>query len=176
MFGEIKDLITLKVRALELATNNGMIPPQSNYVQDPPEKIVERAKVYEEYLKAGVNISNKTDNNSIMQILPVLPMLYSMNAEGKGITPEWREFFEKSGIDSNLLDAVCGKKPEIEESKVDDLIDKVNESREIHFDGSVIKEWVHPELRNQKHRYEILRNDKSVFTGDDLRFLIFENL
>lgn len=174
MFGEIKDLATLKMRALELATGQVVTGIQTNALLPDPKEVVERAKVYEEYLKEGVKIPNSQGDFS--SFFTMLPILFSINSENRDISPEMRIFFEKSGVDPNLLDALCGKQTENKEKGVDDLIDKVNESREIHFDGCVIKEWVHPELRNEKHQYEIIQDGKVIAKGNDVRMLIFENL
>lgn len=177
MFGEIKDLASLKMRALELATGQVVPGIQTNVLLPEPKEVVERAKVYEEYLKDGVNLQDTTNSlQGLISPLTFMPFLLSLKSEGREITPEMRIFFEKSGVDPSLLDALCGKQSENEEKGVDDLIDKVNESREIHFVGCVIKEWVHPELRNEKHRYEIIQDSKVIAKGDDVRMLIFENL
>lgn len=177
MVGEIKDLASLKMRALELATGQVMTALQNNSLLPDPKEVVERAKVYEKYLKEGVNLQDTTNSlQGLISPLTFMPFLLSLKSEGREITPEMRIFFEKSGVDPSLLDALCGKSTENEEKGVDDLIDKVNESREIHYGGCVIKEWVHPELRNEKHRYEIIYDGKVMTKGDDVRMLIFENL
>lgn len=175
MFGEIKDLASLKVRSLEFAVGVGMMPPQSGYVIPDAKEVVERAKIYEEYLKEGVNIPNSQNQEGFSSLLSIIPLMYSMNPEGRVISPEWRAFFEKAGVDPSFLDAICGKSTDSGEKKVDDILDKVNESREIHFDGSVIKEWVYPELRNAKHRYEVIRKGETVAKGNSLQISIYEN-
>lgn len=174
MLGEIKDLASLKMRALELATGQMVTALQNNSLLPEPKEVIERAKVYEEYLKDGVKIPNSQGDFS--SFFTMLPILFSINSENRTISPEMRIFFEKSGVDPSLLDALCGNQSESEENGADDLIDKVNESREIHYGGCVIKEWVHPELRNEKHRYEIIQDGKIMAKGDDVRWLIFENL
>lgn len=174
MFGEIKDLASLKVRALELAVGIGMMPPQSGYVIPDAKEVVERAKIYEEYLKEGVNIPTNQWQDNSLTTLSIMPLIWNMKSEGREFTSEWRAFFEKVGIDPSLLDAICGKSTDSGEKKVDDILDKVNESREIHFDDYIVVEWLHPELRNHKHRYELRTNDIIVASGNDFIKVLFE--
>lgn len=176
MFGEIKDLATLKARALELALGVGTIAPlqPNNALLPDAEEVVKRAKIYENYLKEGVKISQSQGQDGFLSTLSVMPLIWNMKSEGKDLTPEWRIFFEKSGVDPSLLDALCGKKEESTEEKVDNLCDAVNQCQELNVDGVVVRQWLHPELRNSKHRFETIRNGEIVSTGDNFSIVIFE--
>lgn len=176
MFGEIKDLATLKSRALELALGVGAITPlqPNNATMPDAEEVVKRAKIYEDYLKEGVNISQSQGQDNFLSTISVMPLIWNLKSEGKDISPEWRTFFEKSGIDPSLVDALCGKKEESTEEKVDDLCDAVNQCQELNIDGVIVRQWLHPELRNSKHRFETIRNGEIVSTGDNFPIVIFE--
>lgn len=59
MFGEIKDLLSLRVRCLELALGNITMPnPNANPMPPAPE-VIERAKAYEDYLRNGMTLIDK---------------------------------------------------------------------------------------------------------------------
>lgn len=169
MYGEIKDNLSLRVKALELALHYPIAQP--NTPTQTPEESVERAKVYERYLRGDMSLPERQMfDNPFSLIFPL--MLSRMGGENSpNITPEMRDSLIKNGVDPNLVDAMCGKTEEpklTENEKIDAMCDIVGENRAMIIGDVLLTEWKHPQLRTKKHRYETFRNGEIVSCGNDL--------
>lgn len=169
MYGEIKDDLSLRIKALELAIGIGVQAPMPD---ETPEIVIARAKAYEDYIRGNVKFDNKKENEpfSLVSNLALVSALISIKDNGMEFTPEIREILIKSGADPSLIDSVFSKSNDSkDDDNVDALCDAVNEHRVTDLgNDAVLIEWLHPELRNNKHRYELKRGDETIATGDDL--------
>lgn len=175
MYGEIKDNLSLRVKALELALHYPIASP--NTPVETPEESVARAKIYESYLKGDMNLPERqVFDNPFNLVLPL--MLSRIGSESKpDITSEMRESLIKQGVDPSLIDAMCGKQEEPkpnESEKIDAMCDIVGDRRDLIIGDVLLTEWKHPELRTEKHRYETFRDNKIVCRGNDLWAVLSE--